>query len=74
MNILNDFEQYDFHTFTTLKSFHNKNLNISEENNNRISKLLLFEHYFLKIIIVHFYKVFHEMFKKEFLHFWHFFH
>ena len=67
MNILNDFEQYDFHTFTTLKSFHNKNLNISEENNNRISKLLLFEHYFLKIIIVHFYKVFNEMFKKEFL-------
>ena len=67
MNILNDCEQYDFRTFTTLKSFHNKNLNISEENNNRISKLLLFEHYFLKIIIVHFYKVFNEMFKKEFL-------
>jgi hypothetical protein len=67
MNILNDCEQYDFHTFTTLKSFHNKNINLSEENNYRISKLLLFEHYFLKIIIVHFYKVFNEMFKKEFL-------
>ena len=67
MNILNDCEQYDINTFTTLKSFHNKNLNLSEENNNKISKLLLFEHYFLKIIIVHFYKVFNEMFKKEFL-------
>ena len=67
MNILNDCEQYDFRTFTTLKSFHNKNINLSEENNYRISKLLLFEHYFLKIIIVHFYKVFNEMFKKEFL-------
>ena len=64
---LKELEQYDFQSFTTLKSLHNKQLNLSEENNNSISKLLLFEHYFLKIIIIHFSKVFNEMFKKEFL-------
>ena len=64
---LKELEQYDFQSFTTLKSLHNKQLNLSEENNNCISKLLLFEHYFLKIIIIHFSKVFNEMFKKEFL-------
>lgn len=64
---LNDCEPYDFHSFTTLKSLYNKKLNLSEEIINGISKLLLFEHYFLKIIISHFSKVFNEMFKKEFL-------
>lgn len=64
---LNECEQYDPQLFTTLKSLYKKKLNLSEEINNSISKLLLFEHYFLKIIIVHFSKVFNEMFKKEFL-------
>ena len=67
MTKLNDCEQYDPHAFITLNSLYNKKLTLSDENNNIISKLLLFEHYFLKIIIVHFSKVFNEMFRKEFL-------
>jgi len=67
MTKLNDCEQYDPHAFITLNSLYNKKLTLSDENNNSISKLLLFEHYFLKIIIVHFSKVFNEMFRKEFL-------
>ena len=60
---INDYEKYDKNNFVNLKSFYNKKLNLSNEND--ILEILIFEYYFLKSLILHFSKVFNEMFKKE---------
>ena len=60
---INDYEKYDKNHFVNLKSFYNKKLNLSNEND--ILEILIFEYYFLKSLILHFSKVFNEMFKKE---------
>ena len=63
----NEYEKYDNNNFTCLKSFLKNKLNFQSKEINDILELLLFENYFLKVIIVHFSKVFNEIFKKEFL-------
>ena len=60
----NEYEKYDKNNFINLKSFYQKR-KLKEIND--ILELLIFENYFLKIIIMHFSKVFNEMFKKEYL-------
>ena len=67
MKKINNYEIYDKENFINLKGFYNKKLNISNKEINDILELLIFEYYFLKIIIIHFTKVFHEIFKKEYL-------
>ena len=61
----NEYEIYDKNNFINLKLFYIKKK--AKEKNNDILELLIFENYFLKIIIMHFSKVFNEMFKKEYL-------
>ena len=67
MNKLNEYEQYDKNSFTNLKTFYNKKLKLQSKEINDVLELLIFENYFLKIIIIHFSKVFNELFKKEYL-------
>ena len=67
MKKINNYEIYDKENFINLKGFYKKKLNISNKEINDILELLIFEFYFLKIIIIHFTKVFHEIFKKEYL-------
>ena len=67
MKKINNYETYDKNTYINLKSFYNKKLNLSNKEINDILEILIFENYFLKIIIMHFTKVFNEIFKKEFL-------
>ena len=67
MKKINNYEIYDKENFINLKGFYKKKLNISNKEINDILELLIFEYYFLKIIIIHFTKVFHEIFKKEYL-------
>ena len=67
MNKLNEYEQYDKNNFINLKTFYNKKLKLQSKEINDVLELLIFENYFLKIIIVHFSKVFNELFKKEYL-------
>ena len=65
---LNEFEKYKENIYINLKSFYEKNKSKLTNNDiNNILELLIFENYFLKIIISHFSKVFNEMFKKEYL-------
>ena len=67
MNKLNEYEQYNKNNFINLKTFYNKKLKLQSKEINDVLELLIFENYFLKIIIVHFSKVFNELFKKEYL-------
>ena len=67
MKKINNYETYDKNNYINLKSFYKKKLQLSNKEINDILELLIFEYYFLKIIIIHFTKVFNEIFKKEFL-------
>ncbi len=62
---LNEYEEYDKNNFINLKLIYTKNLNMLGKENNDILELLIFEYYFLKPLILHFSKVFNEIFKKE---------
>ena len=61
----NESEIYDKNNFINLKIYYEKRKEM--EKNNHILELLIFDNYFLKIIIMHFLKVFNELFKKEYL-------
>ena len=63
----NKYEKFDNNNFINLKTIYKKNTNLPSKELNDILEILIFENYFLKIIISHFSKVFNEMFKKEFL-------
>lgn len=67
MKKLNNYETYKKDSYINLKSFYNKNMNLSNKEINDLLELLIFEYYFLKIIIMHFSKVFNEIFRKEYL-------
>ena len=67
MNKLNEYEQYDKKNFINLKIFYSKKLKLQSKEINDVFELLIFENYFLKIIIIHFSKVFNKLFKKEYL-------
>ena len=67
INKLNEYERYDKNNFINLKIFYDKKLKLQSKEINDVLELLIFENYFLKIIIIHFSKVFNELFKKEFL-------
>ena len=67
INKLNEYEQYDKNNFINLKTFYNKKLKLQSKEINDVLELLIFENYFLKIIIIHFSKVFNKLFKKEYL-------
>ena len=61
---LNEFETYNTKNFTHIKSFYaQKDLTIKESND--ILEILIFENIFLKALVIHFIKVFYEIFKKE---------
>ena len=61
---LNEFETYNTKDFTHIKSFYaQKDLTIKESND--ILEILIFENIFLKALVIHFIKVFYEIFKKE---------
>ena len=62
---LNEYEEYDKNNFINLKLIYTKNLNMLTKESNDILELLIFEYYFLKPLILHFSKVFNEIFKKE---------
>lgn len=62
----NETQEYDKNTFVNLKFlYHNKKTNLSYKETNDILEVLIFENYFLKSLIIHFLKVFNEIFKKE---------
>ena len=65
---MNESEEYDKNNFINLKTYYNKNLNVASSETNDFLEILIFEYYFLKSLIIHFSKVFNEMFKKEYLH------
>ena len=67
MKKFNNYEKYKENDYINLKYFYTKNLNLISKEINDILELLIFENYFLKIIILHFSKVFNELFKKEYL-------
>ena len=67
MKKFNNYEKYNETDYINLKYFYTKNLNLISKEINDILELLIFENYFLKIIILHFSKVFNELFKKEYL-------
>ena len=67
MKKLNNYETYKKDSYINLKSFYNNNMNLPNKEINDLLELLIFEYYFLKIIIIHFSKVFNEIFRKEFL-------
>ena len=62
---INECEKYDKDNFINLKILYNKKLNLTTKETNDILEILIFEYYFLKSIILHFSKVFSEIFKKE---------
>ena len=62
---LNEFETYDKNTFTHLKSFYNSKKLLTTKECNDILEILIFENIFLKTLVIHFSKVFYEIFKKE---------
>ena len=62
---INECEKYDKNNFINLKIFYKKNVNLATKETNDILEILIFEFYFLKSIILHFSKVFSEIFKKE---------
>ena len=62
---LNEFETYDSKTFTHIKEFYNLQNGLTTKECNDILEILIFENIFLKTLIVHFTKVFYEIFKKE---------
>lgn len=63
---LNEYEQYNKNSYLNLKTFYAKEINnLPSKELNNILELLIFEYYFLKTLILHFSKVFNEMFKKE---------
>ena len=62
---LNEFETYDSKTFTHMKEFYNSQNGLTTKECNDILEILIFENIFLKTLIVHFTKVFYEIFKKE---------
>ena len=64
---LNKYEKYNQNDYINLKSFYNKYIKQNIKEINSVLELLIFENYFLKIIILHFSKVFNELFKKEYL-------
>jgi len=62
----NESQEYDKNTFINLKFFYQgKKSNLSYKETNDILEVLIFENYFLKSLIIHFLKVFNEIFKKE---------
>ena len=65
LNKLNTYEEYNKKNFNNLKEIYNKHLSKDINESNAILELLIFEYYFLKTIILHFSKVFNEIFKKE---------
>ena len=67
MKKLNNYETYKKDSYINLKSFYNNNMNLPNKEINDLLELLIFEYYFLKIIIIHFSKVFNEIFRKEYL-------
>ena len=67
MKKLNDYEQYNKDSYINLKTLYNENINLPTREINDLLELLIFEYYFLKIIIIHFSKVFNSIFKKEYL-------
>ena len=62
---INECEKYDKNNFINLRLFYKKNINLTIKEKDNILEILIFEYYFLKPIILHFSKVFNEMFKKE---------
>ena len=60
-------DEYDKDNFINLKSLYNKidNNNILSKDSNDILETLIFENYFLKVLILNFSKIFNELFKKE---------
>lgn len=59
-------QEYDKNAYINLKFFYqNKKSNLSYKETNDILEVLIFENYFLKSLIIHFLKVFNEIFKKE---------
>ena len=62
---LNEFETYDKESFIHIKSFYNSKKGLTTKECNDILEILIFENIFLKTLIVHFTKVFYEIFKKE---------
>ena len=62
---LNEFETYNINDFTHIKSFYNSQKDFTIKENNDILEILIFENIFLKALIMHFTKVFYEIFKKE---------
>ena len=62
---LNEFETYDSKIFTHIKEFYNSQNGLTTKECNDILEILIFENIFLKTLIVHFTKVFYEIFKKE---------
>ena len=59
-------DEYEKDNFIHLKSLYNKNdNNISPKDSNDILETLIFENYFLKVLIINFSKIFNELFKKE---------
>ena len=62
---INEYEEYDKNNFINLKTFYNEKSNALQQELNDILEILIFEYYFLKSLILHFSKVFNEIFKKE---------
>ena len=65
LNKLKSYEEYDKSNYNNLKNIYNKHLSKELNESNGILEILIFEYYFLKSIILHFSKVFNEIFKKE---------
>ena len=65
MEKINECEEYDSNNFISLKTIYNKHIDKLLKENNDIIEILMFEYYFLKSIILHFSKVFNEIFKIE---------
>jgi len=62
---LNEFETYDEKSFTHIKDFYNSKKGLTTKECNDILEILIFENIFLKTLVIHFTKVFYEIFKKE---------
>ena len=63
--LLNENEEYNSNNFIALKELYNKKKNVTSKETNDILEILIFQYYFLKAIILHFSKVFNDMFRKE---------
>ena len=58
--------KYDKNNFIHFKSLYKKtDNNITSKDSNDILETLIFENYFLKVLIINFSKIFNELFKKE---------